>query len=79
MTDPHRPRLLREAIGRKAKTRRTIMTREMLVPDGTVVVIGPSTVWSDLHVTAPPCPHCGVAVRIRKVDPNDLEFLPTTA
>ena len=75
MLDRHRPKLLRNATGRKARLVRALENGNMEIPAGAVVEIKESAAWSKLNIRSEPCPHCGVRVLMSRVDVGAVEFL----
>lgn len=73
--DRNRPKLLRNAVGRKVRTLRELRNGNMVVPADTVVTVTSGTGWERLNIRAPACPGCGVAVLMSRVSVRDVAFL----
>lgn len=61
--------------GRKARTTRTIESRSLSVPAGSIVTIVRK--FSGFEIATPKCQCCGVSVFMTKVGPDALDLLPT--
>lgn len=68
------PKLKRDWVGRKVRTKRVLRNGHMEIPAGTVceVIRNVAGLW----LVNPPCECCGVRVFINKVPESDVELLP---
>lgn len=72
------PPTLWDLKGRKAKTRRSIATGVMVIPEATLVSFDSgSPAWNKLSITSEACKCCGVKARAFRVSWRDLEILPS--
>lgn len=69
------PKRVRDFEGLRARTKRDFSSRIMEVPIGTVVTIDHTNRARDIHIKTDPCPHCGVAVRMTRLEWSDLELI----
>jgi hypothetical protein len=60
----------KEMTARRWWTNRELVHNNMRVPAGSEVKI--TRKFNGLDVEGLPCPHCGVAVRLRRVSPTDI-------
>lgn len=70
------PRLKRDWVGRKVRTRRELRNGIFSIPLGTVCTV--SYNHSGLSLNTDPCGSCGVRLFISKVSESDVELLPKT-
>ena len=75
MLDRHRPKLLRNAMGRKVRTLRELTNANITLPAGMVLTITSGTGWNKLGLKGEPCSCCGVRPHITRVDVGSVEFL----
>lgn len=74
MSDTDAPRLKRDWVGRKVRTRRELRNGMGVIPAGTVAIVTYNR--SGLSLSTDPCGSCGVRVLINRVPEHDVELLP---
>lgn len=75
--DVETPRLKRDWVGRKVRTRRELRNGMGIIPAGTVVTV--TSNHSGLSLSTDSCGSCGVRVLISKVPERDVDLLPKTS
>lgn len=68
------PKLKRDWIGRKVRTKVVLRNGVMEIPEGTVLRVTHN--HAGLRLVSDACEHCGVRVYISKVPESDVVLLP---
>lgn len=68
------PKLKRDWVGRRVRTRRELRSGMMQIPADTILTVESNR--SGLTLSTQPCEHCGVRIFVRRVPESDVELLP---
>lgn len=68
------PKLKRDWIGRKVRTKNVLRNGNSIIPAGTELIVADN--HSGLRLRSEPCEHCGVSIYITRVPESSVTLLP---
>ena len=71
--DPKLPRLKRDYIGRRVRTKRVLRNGNVVISPGTIATV--TQYYRGFRLETEPCEHCGVGVNITQVPEHDVDLL----
>jgi len=63
----------RELKGKRVRLLEATYTGAMIIPKGAICTV--TGKFKGISLNSEPCPHCGVVIRVMRVQPYQVEFL----